>query len=130
VSPAPRTTLLVVEDDAELRALYRTALALAGYTVIAVDDGISALRWIEADRPDGIVLDLMLPRLGGRDVQAEIAAHAETRDIPIVVVTGTAEEELSGDGVRCVLRKPVEPEVLVRAAKRCFPMPTGFSTFG
>ena len=54
MSPAPRTTILVVEDDAELRVLYRTALALAGYTVIAVDDGISALRWIEADRPDGI----------------------------------------------------------------------------
>lgn len=131
MSPAQRTTILVVEDDAELRALYRTALSLAGYMVIAVDDGISALRWIEVDRPDGIVLDLMLPRLGGRDLHAEIAAHAETRDIPVVVVTGTStEEELSGDGFRCVLRKPVEPEALVRAAKRCFPMPTGFSTFG
>ena len=116
----------MVEDNAELRALYRTALTMTGYTVIAVEDGWSALRWIDMDRPDGIVLDLGLPRLSGRDLHAEITAHAETRDIPIVVVTGLAtNEEAQTLDVACVLLKPVEPEDVVAAAVRYFPPPSG-----
>ena len=126
VPTARRTTILVVEDDAELRALYRTALTMAGYTVVAVDDGWSALRWIDVDRPDGIVLDLGLPRLSGRDFRAEISAHAETRDIPIVIVTGmVSNEDARALGVQCVLLKPVEPDAVVAAALRCFPPPPG-----
>ena len=129
--PAAATTpVLIVEDDAELRVLYRTALSMAGYTVKAVEDGMAALRVIETDRPVGIVLDLGLPRLHGRDVQREIAAHAETRDIPIVVITGLADHDLNAGEVACILRKPIEPEDLVAAARRCFPPPRGFSVFG
>src|SRR5258706_15561940 len=86
---APRATVLVVEDDPQLRFLYRMALMMAGYKVVAVEDGVDALRHVEADPPQAVVLDIELPRLGGLDVQREIAAHAETRDIPIVVVTRT-----------------------------------------
>jgi CheY-like chemotaxis protein len=109
--------------------MYRTTLAMAGYVVVAVEDGYSALQWIETDRPDGIILDLGLPRLGGRDLQREIAAHAETRAIPIVVVTGTSADDLDPADFRCVLRKPIKPDRLVDAARQCFPRPRGFSTF-
>ena len=127
-----RTTLLVVEDDPDLRSLYNVALSMAGYVVVAVGDGIEALRHIDSDPPDGIVLDLGLPRLGGRDVQQEVAAHAETRDIPIIVVTGlpTHEQQIRTVDVRCILQKPVKPEELVHAARTCFPAPKGaFSIF-
>src|SRR5688572_19913163 len=77
-------TILVVEDDHELCSVYRDAMTYAGYAVIAVKDGLSALRVIDEDRPDTIVLDLDLPPLSGWDLRAEIAAHAETRDIPIL----------------------------------------------
>jgi DNA-binding response OmpR family regulator len=129
-SPHRKTTILVVEDDADVRSLYHMALSMAGYHVVAVGDGIAALRYLDTDRPDGIVLDLGLPRLAGRDVQQEIAAHAETRDIPIIVATGLpAHEHVNVAEVQCVLQKPVKPDELVDAAKRCFPPPSGVAVF-
>lgn len=66
--------VLVGENDASLRELYRSALRAAGYAVVAVEDGIDALRRVERARPEAVVLDLDLPRLSGRDVQKELKA--------------------------------------------------------
>ena len=119
VRPIGRDAIvLVVEDDAELRNLYRAALRSAGYAVFAVDDGIDALEYVEQTMPAAIVLDLGLPRLDGRDVQRELAAQRHTERIPIVVVTGQTEGIDEGD-FACVLRKPVEPEALVGAVQNC-----------
>ena len=115
----PQRSVLIVEDDHELRRMYRHALGLAGYSVNDTSDGISALRIIEQHRPDLIVLDLGLPLLSGLDVQQEIAAHAQTRDILVVIVTGSSAK-LDGIGVACVLRKPVLPDEVVAAVRRCF----------
>jgi twitching motility two-component system response regulator PilH len=111
------STLLVVEDDAALREMYRAALTAAGYTVIAVEDGIDALREVQFTRPDLIVLDLVLPRLGGYDLQRELASHAETRDIPIVVVTGVDSRVLKRTDFDCVFTKPVNVDALVAAVR-------------
>ena len=81
--------VLIVEDDHALREMYRTALIMSGYAVVAVEDGIDALQHVEQALPNLIVLYLALPRLGGHDVARELASCAETRDIPILVVTGT-----------------------------------------
>ena len=110
--------MLIVEDDPELRTLYRTALSLAGYSVAAVADGIDALRHIDADPPDIVVLDMGLPRLNGRDVREEVSAHAETSEIPIVVVTGDARG-LNTSDFACVLQKPIDLDTLVRTVDRC-----------
>jgi CheY-like chemotaxis protein len=119
VPPSPRRpAVLIVEDDPELRTLYRTALSLAGYSVVAVADGIEALRRIEADPPDIMVLDMALPRLGGRDVSIEVGSHAETSAIPIVVVTGDARG-LNTSDFACVLQKPIDLDTLVRTVERC-----------
>jgi DNA-binding response OmpR family regulator len=119
VQPSPRrAAVLIVEDDPELRTLYRTALSLAGYSVVAVGDGIDALRRIDADPPDIVVLDMGLPRLGGRDVREEVSAHVETSEIPIVVVTGDARG-LNTSDFACVLQKPIDLDTLVRTVERC-----------
>jgi two-component system, OmpR family, phosphate regulon response regulator PhoB len=120
VPPSPRrTTLLVVEDDPALRGLYRAVLVGAGYVVIPVEDGIDALRRIEADAPSAIVLDLTLPRLGGLDVHREITAHADTRHIPIIVVTANDTSGLDPNDFACILKKPVDPDALLRAVENC-----------
>jgi DNA-binding response OmpR family regulator len=110
--------ILVVEDDADLRRMFRTALTLAGFAVHDVAVGIEALRYIDLEPPDLIVLDLMLPDMSGLVIRQEIAAHAHTRRIPIVVVTGTSVD-LSSLDVACVLRKPVTPDELVRVVLSC-----------
>jgi two-component system response regulator MprA len=114
-----RKVILLVEDDEGLRRMFRTSLLLEGYDVLEAGDGLEALTRIDREPPDLIVLDLMLPSLSGVAVRQEIAAHALTRDIPIVVVTGSALN-IDHLDVECVLRKPVGPEELVAAVKRCF----------
>jgi DNA-binding response OmpR family regulator len=116
---APAKVILLVEDDSDLRAFYRQVLMISGYTVIAVEDGIDALRRIETDPPDLVILDIELPRLGGRDVQRELAAHIATRHIPIMVVSGTDTRSLDPGAFVCILRKPVTAERLVDAVDDC-----------
>jgi CheY-like chemotaxis protein len=111
--------ILVVEDDASLRDVYRSALRAAGYTVVAVEDGIDALRLVESGRPEAVVLDLGLPRLGGRDVQKELRADPSTRNIPIVVVSGSDTSDLHPDDFACVLPKPISADALIAAVGNC-----------
>jgi two-component system cell cycle response regulator DivK len=111
-------TLLIVEDDADLRHMFRTALALSGYRVQEAGDGLEALKLLDCDPPDLVVLDLGLPIVSGLAVRQEIAAHAYTRDIPIVVVTGSAVAPETLD-VACVLYKPVTIDSLLQTVKSC-----------
>ena len=113
-----RQTILIVEDDADLRRVWRLALQLEGYDVEEAGDGIAALRHLDNHPPDLVVLDLGLPALDGLSVQQEIAAHAVTRAIPIVIVTGSGRD-LSHVDVNCVLRKPIGPDQLVETVRRC-----------
>ena len=117
-SVAARQTILIVEDDLELRRMYRTALAFAGYDTIEAEDGLSALQHLEEKPPDLVILDLMLPTISGLMVQQEIAANAHTRNIPIVVVTAS-EMDLGALDVPCVLRKPVSPDRLIDSVRSC-----------
>ena len=113
-----RKTVLVVEDDEDLRRLFRTTLTIEGFDVVEAGDGMEALRWIDHSPPDLVILDLLLPRLSGLVVQQEIAAQAVTREIPVVVITGStiAESDLN---VACFLRKPVAPDQLIKTVRSC-----------
>ena len=119
-----RQTILIVEDDEDLRRLFRTALALAGYDVVEAGDGLEALQRIDQVLPDLVVLDLLLPGMSGMVVQQELAAQALTRQIPVVVITGTAIEPASLD-VACLLRKPVSPDDLIEAVRKCLAAAAG-----
>ena len=119
-SHRPKRTVLIVEDDAPLRNLYRSALSQAGFSVVAVGDGMDALRVVESEQvPAAVVLDLALPTLSGRDVGYELKANPTTCHIPIIVVTGTDAAGIRGLGVACVLQKPVMPERLVEVVDGC-----------
>src|SRR5687767_1527171 len=107
-----RRTLLVVEDDGDLREFFRMALSQAGYEVRVAVDGWQALLRLDAQTPDVIVLDLVLPGLNGEAVLAELSGHPQTRTIPVVVVTGTTTTPTVAN-VACVLRKPVTADQLI-----------------
>jgi CheY-like chemotaxis protein len=118
VAVALRKTVLIVEDDQDVRSLYRVSLQFAGFRVHEASDGYDALRIVDRDPPDLIVLDLALPGVPGLAVQQEIAGNGHTRHIPIVIVTGS-DVPLDGNAARCVLRKPVEPHRLVQVVREC-----------
>lgn len=111
-------TILVVEDDSDLRNLFQIALSLEGYKVLEAGDGYEALLLLDAYHVDLVVLDLGLPRIHGFTVQEEVAAGAESRRIPIVIVTASPED-LSHVRVECILRKPVRPDKLIETVRAC-----------
>ena len=94
-----RRTLLVVEDDDDLRKLYRTSLSLGGFDVIEAADGLSALRVLEArdQRIDLMVTDVGLPGgMNGRQVAD--AARQLRPELRILFITGYAENAVVGNG--------------------------------
>ena len=110
--------VLIVEDDEDLRRLFKTTLTLAGYLVFEADNGFDALRRIDHSPPDLVVLDLMLPNISGLVVRQEIAAQTHTSHIPVVIITASAAE-LNDVNVACVLRKPIALDELVAAVRNC-----------
>ncbi len=114
--PLSRKSVLVVEDDEDLRHMFRDALRFSGFDVREAGDGPDALRMIETAAPDVVVLDLRLPTLDGVSVREELAANPRTKDIPIVVVTGATVDPDRLQGAR-LLRKPVPPDDLVATVR-------------
>ena len=110
--------ILIVEDDAPLRVMWRTALRFEGFTVVEAGDGLEALRLLDGSVPNLILLDLGLPNLDGVSVRKDISAQVLLRDIPVVIITGSTED-LSDLHVPHVLRKPVTVEQVVRVVQQC-----------
>jgi DNA-binding response OmpR family regulator len=110
-----RKVVLVVEDDDDLRGMFRHALRFGDFEVREAVDGVDALRTIEDAQPDLVVLDVGLPTLDGVSVWQELAAQPHTRHIPVIVVTGIDGFVLPH---ATVLRKPVSPYELVGAVRR------------
>jgi DNA-binding response OmpR family regulator len=111
-----RGNVLIIEDDNELRAMFRTALVLDEFDVIEASNGLEALRRLESHMFDLIVLDMGLPALSGRAFLLELMAKADTRKIPVVIVTGSTKTFTSLNIAR-VLRKPVSTDQLVETVR-------------
>lgn len=116
---ARAATVLIVEDDPALRALYEKVLTLEGYAVISAEDGVEALRCVETAAVDAVILDLVMPRLDGRSVKRGFDANASMRNVPVILVTGHVAPDLDPNEFACVLSKPISVEVLVKAVRRC-----------
>jgi CheY-like chemotaxis protein len=120
VPPAhPAATILVVEDDSALRDLYQKVLALEGYAVIAAEDGLEALRCVETERVDAVILDLVMPRLDGRGVKRGFDANPSMRNVPVILVTGQVAPDIDRADFACVLHKPISVEELLVAIRNC-----------
>jgi DNA-binding response OmpR family regulator len=83
--------VLVVEDDPSVRGLLHTLLTGEGYDVSTASDGLAGLVKASTERPDLMLLDLMMPDLGGIRVLEELRADPELADVPVIVVTGKLE---------------------------------------
>ena len=117
-APAPRLgRVLVVEDEQDVAELIRYNLAKEGYDVRLSGNGADALRQARAARPELTLLDIMLPQLNGWEVCRRLKQDPDTRGIPVIMVTGRAEE---GDkvlgfemGADDYVTKPFSPRELV-----------------
>src|SRR4026209_2743082 len=89
-SSAKRTRILIVEDEPAMVAGLRDNFEYEGYEVISADDGVSGLERAIADDPDLVVLDVMVPRLSGREVCKQVKAKRPS--IPIIMLTARGQE--------------------------------------
>jgi len=84
--------ILVVDDEADITALVAYHLAKAGYRVSTASSAAEALKAANDERPDVVVLDLMLPGVSGYDVLTELRSRDETRDVGVILLTARRDE--------------------------------------
>ena len=109
--------ILVVEDEDDIQELIRYNLQKEGYRVVSVPSGEAALKKFRIEKPDLVILDLMLPGMDGLSVCKELKAAEETRNVPVMMLTAKSEEvdvvtglEVGADDY---VTKPFSPRVLV-----------------
>ena len=110
--------ILVIDDDPSIRMLVSDVLEIEGYSVITAEDGFAGLRAIESDRPDCVVLDVMMPGMDGHAVLQRIRAADGGPDLPVVMLTAAADDAQAWrawtEGVDYFLAKPFDPDELLR----------------
>lgn len=109
-----RKTIMVVDDEASIRELLRQELEAEGYTVREAKDGRDALAQIKKEKPDLIILDVMMPELSGFDVAAVLRNDPETFNIPIVILSIVQDKERGLRlGVDRYFTKPMDSRALL-----------------
>ncbi len=113
----PAATVLVVEDDPVILRLLEVNFELEGFRVVLAHDGVEGVQVAQAERPDVIVSDIMMPRASGIELVQTLKADAATAGIPIVLLSAkaqTADLKIGLDaGADDYVTKPFEPLDLV-----------------
>ena len=123
--------VLVVDDDPDVRLFSVTVLEENGYTPLEAANGEEGLKMIKQEKPELILLDVLMPRQSGIRLYRELKTDKSFKDIPIIIVSGIAKKtflrsqkaltEFGGKEVpepKVYLEKPVEPEVLAEEIKK------------
>jgi DNA-binding response OmpR family regulator len=114
----PDATVLVVDDDPVIQKLLQVNFEMEGYRVITAGDGEEGLAKAQAERPDAIVLDVMMPKMDGLEVARRLKGDDETRSIPIVLLSAKAQQADvqagQATGADEYLTKPFDPLELLQ----------------
>ena len=118
----PGKKIMAVDDERHIVRLIQVNLERSGFQVITAFDGPDALKKVETDRPEVIVLDVMMPKMDGFEVLKRLQANPETRNIPVIMLTAKAQDAdvFRGwsSGVSAYLTKPFNPLELITFVKR------------
>ena len=116
--------ILIVEDEADIAQLLKLYLEKDGFRTMTASTGVEGFKLIKADRPDLVILDLMLPEMDGLEICKKIRSTLDIALLPILMLTAKAEEsdtiiglELGADDY---VTKPFSPKVLVTRVKALF----------
>ncbi len=111
-------TILIVDDEPHVRALIRDTLELEDHEVLEAVDGPSALTVLsDADLPDCVVLDIMMPGISGLDVLTELRRQPATKELPVILLTAMSDDATTwagwSAGANVFLPKPFDPGALL-----------------
>lgn len=113
--------ILIVDDEAQLVEMVKMRLESAGYEIITAHDGQEGLEKAKKNKPDLMILDLMLPKMDGYKVCGLLKSDARYSKIPVIMFTARAQEEAEGLG-KCLgaeeyVTKPFDPKLLLSKIK-------------
>ena len=116
-------SILCIEDEPEMIDLMRLILGRRGFSVKGAAGGIEGLRMIRAERPDLVLLDLMMPDMDGWEVYQQMKADEKTKGIPVIVVTAKAQsiDKVLGLHIAKVddyIAKPFSPQDLMNSVEK------------
>jgi DNA-binding response OmpR family regulator len=117
---AEKKRVLLVEDDESVRQLVRVTLQMNDYDVVEAKDGLEGLLLLDMHQPDAVILDLMMPDVGGERMLAQLRATVETKKIPVVIITGKPEvapEVIGLVGKENFFPKPFDPDAVIARLK-------------
>lgn len=116
-----KPSILIIEDESDIRELIAFNLDLCGYNVLKAADGLEGLEAAKKELPQLILLDLMLPEIDGFEVCKKLKSQDPTRSIPIIMLTARSEDEHMVKGLELgaddYVTKPFSPQVLVARVK-------------
>ena len=116
--------ILVVDDERHIVRLVEVNLTRAGYDVVTAYDGVEALEQFAKEKPDMLVLDVMMPRMDGFEVLKKLQSDPASQGIPIIMLTAKAQDAdiFRGwsSGVSSYLTKPFNPRELLTFVERIF----------
>lgn len=110
--------ILIVDDDQDIIKVLSKRLVQKGYEVAAATDGYLGVQMAHKEKPDLILLDLMLPVGGGLSVLKNMRMSAQTGSIPVIVLTGMKDDQykqkIMAEGVDIFIEKPYDAEALIK----------------
>jgi CheY-like chemotaxis protein len=115
-------SVLIVEDDLDLRQAVAELIEDEGYECRHASDGIEALTALNLERPDLLIADLVMPLMSGIDLLARLREHPSYRDIPVIAMTAANDRML---GVKLdvpILQKPIDLSLLSKMLARYCPL--------
>ena len=119
---ASLTRVLIVDDDKVIQQLLEVNLELEGYEIAKASDGEEALQQVEAFRPELVLLDVMMPKMDGREVCRRIKSNADTKGIPVIFLSARAQEmDVSSGlelGASAYVTKPFDPVDLIETVQK------------
>jgi DNA-binding response OmpR family regulator len=117
--------ILTIEDTASFRSLIRMTLEFQGFQVVEADGGRRGLELARSESPDLVLLDLMMPEVGGFEVCQTLKQDAHMRNIPVVVLSSSDDsdeiEKCIQIGAQDYLLKPFRPEMLLAVVRKYLP---------
>lgn len=120
---AKRNKILVAEDSSDTRKLIVRILSRKGYEVLEAKDGLEALSQLNNERPDLVLLDIVMPRMDGYKVLSIMKDSSTFKDIPVIIVTGKDKvfDKIKGkmSGASVYLTKPFDPDKLIDTINKC-----------
>lgn len=110
-------TILIAEDEIHIMTLIQFKLRDAGYAILAADDGKKALELAQTEHPDLILLDVMMPEMGGYEVLEKLRKDEKTKSIPVIMLTAKSFQHEIDEGMtrgaEDYITKPFHPNELV-----------------